>query len=107
VVLTVELNREAAVWVAVCRELGTAAEARTVDAALHRLDEFVTMHLESLEETGQRDRFFQRNGVQVLTGRKLGQTSTVHDVQPGLLVTTLIKKLPGRLRVSGRLAATA
>ena len=45
-----------------CPELGTATCGDTPDEAMQNLGEAVVMHLNALEETGERKRFFKELG---------------------------------------------
>jgi len=55
------LNRR---WAAYCEELGTATFGRSLPEAEKGLDEAVWLHLNTLEDVGERDRFFEEHDIQ-------------------------------------------
>ena len=71
VVLRFEFNKENdGRWTAVCTELGTATFGDTFEEAQEDLQEAVALHLNTLEDVGERRRFFKENNI------------TLHRVQP-------------------------
>lgn len=65
VVLTVEIQREGAQWVGQCVELGTATFGDSVDEVADELLDLIVLHLEGLEDAGERERFLQARGIKV------------------------------------------
>ncbi len=67
VILTLEFqkNVQEGVWEGHCRELGTATFAKTFDQVYEELKELVTLHLNGLEEIGERERFFKEHGIRL------------------------------------------
>jgi len=63
VVLTFEFHREEHLWVGRCIELGVATDGRWLEKVEDELAELVSLHLDALEEVGERDRFFQEHGI--------------------------------------------
>lgn len=63
--LTLRFKKEGATWNAFCEELGTATFARTLEAAKERIMEAVCLHLNTLEEVGERARFFKDHGIKL------------------------------------------
>ncbi|MGH2584895.1 MAG: type II toxin-antitoxin system HicB family antitoxin [Dehalococcoidia bacterium] len=63
VVLTFEFHKEGHLWVGRCIELGTATDGRSLEEVEDELAELVSLHLEALEDVGERDRFFQTHGI--------------------------------------------
>lgn len=61
--LTCKFHKETRKWVAVCDELGTSTFGRTLDEAGHRLEEAMILHLNTLEDVGERERFFRENNI--------------------------------------------
>ena len=61
--LTCKFHKEGRKWVAFCEELGTSTFGRTLDEAEHKLDEATTLHLNTLEDVGERERFFRENKI--------------------------------------------
>lgn len=65
VVLTCEYRKEGRKWVGTCQELGTSTFGRKLDEARCRLEEAVELHLETLEQVGERERFFREHQIPV------------------------------------------
>ena len=53
-------------WVATCKELGTSTYGDSIDDAKERIEEAISLHLNTLEDVGERDRFFKENGITML-----------------------------------------
>lgn len=65
VVLTFKFHKEGKRWTAYCEELGTATFGRSLPEADKRLNEAVLLHLNTLEEVGERERFFKEHDIQL------------------------------------------
>jgi predicted RNase H-like HicB family nuclease len=65
IILTLRIEQEDDQWTAQCEELGTATHADSIESALTEIRELMGLHLEALEETGERDRFFLEHGIAV------------------------------------------
>jgi predicted RNase H-like HicB family nuclease len=65
--LTLEFHQEGKQWVGVCRELGTSTFHKDLSQAKAELIELVELHLDALEETGERQRFFKENSIKTYT----------------------------------------
>lgn len=63
IILTLLLRQDGNVWTAECRELGTATYADSFEEAHRELVELVELHLNTLEQTGEREYFFEKNGI--------------------------------------------
>jgi len=63
VVFTFEFRKETRGWSAYCEELGTATFASSLLEAERRLEEAVELHLNTLEDVGERERFFQEHNI--------------------------------------------
>ncbi|MDD9995561.1 MAG: hypothetical protein OXS35_07445 [Dehalococcoidia bacterium] len=50
-----------------CPELGTATCGDTPEEAWENLGEAVVMHLNALEETGERKKFFEERGIKIVS----------------------------------------
>ena len=64
VVLTYEFRRVDRRWTAYCEELGTATFGRSLPEAKKRLQEAVLLHLNTLEDVGELERFFKEHNIQ-------------------------------------------
>ena len=58
VVLTLLVWQEDDYWAGECVELGTVTDGPSVDAVIEELQELVTIHLNGLEDIGERERVF-------------------------------------------------
>lgn len=63
VILTYEFRKVGKRWTACCEELGTATFGRSLEEAEKRLEEAVSLHLNTLEDVGERERFFAEHGI--------------------------------------------
>lgn len=66
VVLTFKFHKLGKRWTAQCEELGTATFGRSLYEAGKKLREAVLLHLNTLEEVGERERFFQEHGIELV-----------------------------------------
>ncbi len=64
--LTFNFKKEGKKWTAYCEELGTATYANRIEEAKERIIEAVLLHLNTLEELGERERFFKENKIKLL-----------------------------------------
>lgn len=78
VVLTYKFQKEGRRWLARCEELGTAVFGRSLPEAERLLDEAIWLHLNTLEDIGERERFFEENNI------------PLHNVKPKHDVTVCI-----------------
>lgn len=69
IILSFSLKKEGTQWTALCKELGTATCANTFEEAHKRIIEAVELHLNTLEEVGERERFFQQNKIRIYPHR--------------------------------------
>ena len=63
VVLTLKFKKVNRRWTAYCEELGTATFGRSLPEADKKLKEAILLHLETLEEVGERRRFFEEHNI--------------------------------------------
>jgi predicted RNase H-like HicB family nuclease len=64
VVFTFRFEKEDGRWTAYCDELGTATFGRSLPEAERKLSEAVLLHLSTLEEVGERERFFKEHDIE-------------------------------------------
>jgi hypothetical protein len=67
-VFTFAFHKEGRYWVGECLELGTATDGRTLEKVDDELTRLVSLHLEALEDIGERERFFRERNVKFFTG---------------------------------------
>lgn len=63
ITVTLEFQKEGKRWAAYCEELGTATFGRSIPEAERKLKDAVLLHLNTLEDVGERDRFFKENSI--------------------------------------------
>ncbi len=69
VTLTLVFAQEGDQWSAVCKELGTAACGDTLEEAQEAIREVLPLHLNGLEELGERKAFFEKHGIKFVRTR--------------------------------------
>ncbi len=67
VILTLAFHQEGKTWLGECLELGTATYGRTLKRVQAELLELVELHLEAIEEAGERDNFFRTHNIKLYT----------------------------------------
>lgn len=60
-------KEENGTWTAECKELGTATFGDSFEDAEMKLQEAIELHLNTLEEIGERERFFTENKIKIYT----------------------------------------
>lgn len=94
VVLTLKFQKSGRRWTAYCEELGTTAFGRSLSEADKRIKEAVLLHLNTLEDVGERKRFFKENHI------KFHQTKPKDDIticlppKSEVFVESHIQRLP-------------
>jgi predicted RNase H-like HicB family nuclease len=63
IILTIMFQREGRKWLAQCVELGTATLGRTLIEAKKRINEAISLHLNTLEDVNELERFFRENNI--------------------------------------------
>lgn len=63
IAITIKFHKEGHRWVALCEELGTSSYGRSIQEAEIRIKEAVTLHLNTLEEVGECERFLREHGI--------------------------------------------
>ena len=66
IVLTEVVDEEEGQFASYCRELGTSSCGDTIEEAFANLEEAIGVHVEALEEAGERDRFFRERNINIL-----------------------------------------
>lgn len=64
VILTLKYRKLHRRWTAYCEELGTATFGRSLPEADRKLREAVLLHLNTLEDVGEQERFFKEHNIE-------------------------------------------
>ncbi len=67
-ILTLYFREANDVWTGECRELGTATDGATLKQVHEELVDLAVLHLNALEEAGERERFFEKHGIPFYPG---------------------------------------
>ena len=65
VILTLVFRKEGRLWTGECLELGTATYGRSIEQVHNELVELVDLHLNTLEQTGERERFLRTHNIRL------------------------------------------
>jgi len=65
IILRTGFHKEGRRWVAICEELGTSTFGRSLPEAKNKLGEAITLHLNTLEDVGERRRFFREQNITI------------------------------------------
>ena len=82
VLLTLCIAEEDGQFAAHCRELGTASCGATLDEARVNILDAVELHLDTLEELGDRARTFRERGIRIRTYKKPKREAPVKITVP-------------------------
>jgi len=94
VVLTYKFKKENRRWTAYCEELGTATFGRSLPEADKRLKEAVLLHINTLEDVGERSRFFQEHNIKLYTTRPTEDITICLPLNKEVFVEPHIQAIP-------------
>jgi predicted RNase H-like HicB family nuclease len=77
IALTFKFQKEGRRWIGVCKETGTSTYSRSLPEVEKQLQEAVCLHLNTLEELGERERFFKENKIKVHTAKPKNDTINI------------------------------
>lgn len=63
ILLTVKFQKEGKKWTVECIELGTATFGRSLKEAKKKIGEAILLHLNTLEDVNERERFFREHSI--------------------------------------------
>ena len=72
ILLTEIVSEEDGQYVSHCPELGTASCGSTIDEAFANLQEAIDVHLNALEEVGERERVFSERDITIISLTDVG-----------------------------------
>ncbi len=67
IILTLIFRREEKSWVGICAELGTSTYGRSLSKVHDELKELAVLHLNALQDAGEREQFFKEHGIEFFT----------------------------------------
>ncbi|GAH04435.1 unnamed protein product [marine sediment metagenome] len=88
IILTFQFRKKGRRWTAYCEQLGTATFGRSLPEAQARLKEAVLLHLNTLEDVGERERFFKENKITFYSRKP---KSTAVNVRAPLYKDTFVR----------------
>lgn len=94
VILTYKFRRLNRRWTAYCEELGTATFGRSLPEAEKKLDEAVWLHLNTLEEVGERDRFFEEHNIELHSAKPEKDITICLPLRQEVFVHPHIQQIP-------------
>jgi len=94
VVLTFAFEKIDRRWTAHCKELGTATFGRSLTEAEKRLEEAVFLHLNTLEEVGERERFFKEHNIQFCYGEPTEDVTICLPLRESAFVKPHVQLIP-------------
>lgn len=94
VILTLKFHKQGKRWTACCEELGTATFGRSLPEADQRLKEAVMLHLNTLEDVGERERFFKEHNIQVHLEKPREDITVCVPVNREIFVAPLVQAIP-------------
>jgi predicted RNase H-like HicB family nuclease len=94
VVLTLKFQKQGRRWTALCEELGTATFGRSLPEADQRLKEAVLLHLNTLEDVGERERFFKEHKIQLHHEKPREDITVCVPVNREIFVAPLVQAVP-------------
>ena len=94
VILTLKFQKQGRRWTAYCEELGTATFGRSLPEADQRLKEAVLLHLQTLEDVGERNRFFQEHNIKVHQDKPREDITICVPANREVFVEPLVQAVP-------------
>lgn len=79
-------------WIGTCIELGTSEYGNTFDEAENNLNEAVELHLNTLEELGERKRFFKENKIKILKDKDSVDVN-IKGINPDVYIRPQVRHL--------------
>jgi predicted RNase H-like HicB family nuclease len=99
IIVTLKFRKEGRRWTALCDELGTATFGRSIQEAKARLEEAVQLHLNTLEEVGECERFLRENGIAFYKEKPRGDREVSVPLSLGLDAFLLPHVFPVRREI--------
>jgi predicted RNase H-like HicB family nuclease len=94
VILTLKFQKQGRRWTAYCDELGTATFGRSLPEADQRLKEAILLHLNTLEDVEERERFFKENNIELFHGKPKDNITICLPVNEEVFVEPFVQAIP-------------
>ena len=94
IAVTFEFRKEGRRWVACCEELGTATFGRSIPEAERKLKEAVILHLNTLEDVGERERFFKQHSIEYRPTRPTADVTICAPIGTKSFYRPYIQRIP-------------
>ena len=94
VVLTYQFKKEGRRWLARCDELGTSVFGRSLPEAEKILEEAVWLHLNTLEDIGERERFFKQNNIHFHSVKPKHDITVCLPLRQDIFVHPHVQRIP-------------
>jgi predicted RNase H-like HicB family nuclease len=94
VVLTLKFQKQGRRWTAYCEELGTATFGRSLPEADQRLKEAIFLHLNTLEDVGERERFLKEHNIQLHLEKPQDSITVCLPINREIFIEPLIQSIP-------------
>lgn len=94
VVLTLKFQKQGRRWTSYCEELGTATFGRSLPEADQRIKEAVLLHLNTLEDVGERERFFKEHNILLHHVKPREDVTVCIPVNREVFIAPLVQAVP-------------
>jgi predicted RNase H-like HicB family nuclease len=94
VILTLKFNKVNRRWTAYCEELGTATFGRSLPEADKKLKEAILLHIHTLEDVGERRRFFKEHGIKLYATRPTERVNICLPLNKDIFVEPHVQVIP-------------
>ncbi len=91
VVLTLKYQKVGRRWTAFCEELGTATFGRSLPEADKKLKEAVILHLNTLEDVGEREHFFKEHQIECYRSKPENGVNVCLPLQESTFVQSFVQ----------------
>jgi predicted RNase H-like HicB family nuclease len=94
VILTLEFHKEGKKWEAYCKELGTATFGYTLTDAEEKIKEAVSLHLSTLEDVGEREKFFKKHNIKYHSNKPPANVTITASITNDIFVKPYAQAMP-------------
>jgi hypothetical protein len=94
IVLTNIFRKEKKRWLGRCDELGTSVFGRSLPETEKILDEAICLHLNTLDDIGERERFFKENNIRFHNGKPRDNIEVSIPVEQDVFIQPHIQRIP-------------